>query len=99
MRQRIWRMQESNQAFQMRQNGKTYREIGEALGRSGPSVRMHLMSRGMPRRTQTSRHWTMREKALVLELRLQGETWRTIATTLGRTRDSVREAIKRPRRA
>lgn len=99
MTQRRWRTLESNQAFQMRQNGKTYREIGEALGRSGPSVRFHLMSRIMPTNPQTSRHWTMKEKAMVLELRLQGETWRTIAATLGRTRDSVREAIKRPRRA
>jgi predicted HNH restriction endonuclease len=82
---RLWTQKEIEIAQELRANGFTYKQIGEAVGRDWLSVRNKL-ERPTAR---IERKWTEQEAKTAQELRANGFTYFQIGEALGRSKDSV----------
>ncbi len=92
-----WSVDKVELLIKLREEGKTYKEIGEALGDISESTvankMVELMKRGKVIPKQIQKDWTEEEEALVCELRSQNVSNGQIAERLGRTLGSVANHI------
>ena len=104
-----WRPSEFERARQLREEGLSWREVGERLGRSASA--MHSMvavlkdadwsARDMVTVAAppavppkyTYRHWRPSELAKAREMRANGATWPEIGAALGRQPDAVAQYV------
>lgn len=86
-----WTPQEIEAAIQMRNDGMTYEEVGNVLGRTRRAVATKIGD--ISRRSQA--HWTEEEIQRMEELLNEGKTRADIALELGRSEMSIFHKIYR----
>jgi predicted transcriptional regulator len=104
-----WRPSEFERARQLREEGLSWREVGERLGRSESAMHSmvavlkdadwsarDLVEVAVPPAVlpkYTYRHWHPSELAKAREMRAQGATWPEIGAALGRQPDAVAQYV------
>lgn len=82
-RRDAWSSDDEARLVRMRDDGASWDEIGEALGRTREAVALRGFRLGV---TDARPRWTPEEDEQLIELRLAGWTWTAIAGALGRSR-------------
>jgi predicted transcriptional regulator len=104
-----WRPSEFERARQLREEGLSWREVGERLGRSESAMHSmvavlkdadwsarDLVEVAVPLAVPpkyTYRHWRPSELAKAREMRANGATWPEIGAALGRQPDAVAQYV------
>lgn len=104
-----WRPSEFERARQLREEGLSWREVGERLGRSKSAMHSmvavlkdadwsarDLVEVAVPTQVvpkYTYRHWRPSELAKARDMRAQGATWPEIGAALGRQPDAVAQYV------
>jgi predicted transcriptional regulator len=104
-----WRPSEFERARQLREQGLSWREVGERLGRSESAMHSmvavlkdadwsarDLVEVAVPTQVvpkYTYRHWRPSELAKARDMRANGATWPEIGAALGRQPDAVAQYV------
>lgn len=93
MSQRWWTLPEQNKAIEMRKAGKTYAQIGEAVGRSWKAVRHRLVLIG--KQARPPRYAPQFDIKNAQQMRKAGLSYHAIAKRLGTGDEVLRQWLKR----
>ena len=96
MTDKFWTKERLNQAIAMREAGRSFVDIGEAIGCTWKAVgsKINRLKHITPRQPRKDA-WSPEMKAALAEHREAGMSWRAMAALLGRKESSIRDQARK----